>query len=131
MVEQAQDLDNDKVIWSAEAGLSAKNKTCSSTPQYYHTHYLSLFKEWILEIMAEFLQSPLWKNPIISFVEENCVIFENTEENRLDYTEVHSKFKRLVESKLEAYIQDLGISQSDFVMAQQRASKRIHKSLLQ
>lgn len=81
--------------------------------------------------MTEFLQSPLWKNPIISFVEENCVIFENTEENRLDYTEVHTNFKRLVESRLEAYIQDLGISQSDFVMAQQQASKRIHKSLLQ
>ena len=61
-------------------------------------------QEWILEIMTEFLQSPLWKNPIISFVEENCVYFENTEENRLDYTAVHTKFKRLVESKLEAYI---------------------------
>ena len=74
-------------------------------------------QEWILEIMAEFLQSPLWKNQIISFVEEKCVIFEDEEENRLEYTEIHMQFKRLVESKLEAYIQDLGISSSDFVMA--------------
>ena len=54
--------------------------------------------------MAEYLQSPVWKNPIISFVEEHCIVFEDTEENSLDYTEVHASFKRLVESKLEAYI---------------------------
>lgn len=73
--------------------------------------------EWILEIMTEYLQSPLWKNDIVSFVEENCCVFENTEENRLDYTDVHNRFKELVERKLEAYIQDLGISPSDFVKA--------------
>ena len=84
-----------------------------------------------MEIMTEFLQSPMWKNPIISFVEQNCVVFENTEENRLEYTEIHTKFKRLVESRLEAYIQDLGISQADYVKAWSRAQKRIHKSLLQ
>ena len=54
--------------------------------------------------MTEFLQSPLWKNPIISFVEEKCSVFENTEENRLEYTEIHKQFKQLVEQKLEAYI---------------------------
>ena len=80
--------------------------------------------------MTEYLQSPLWKNDIVSFVEENCCVFENTEENRLDYTDIHNRFKELVERKLEAYIQDLGISQQDFVTAQARAEKRIHKSLL-
>ena len=80
--------------------------------------------------MTEFLQSPLWKNPIISFVEENCLVFEDTEENRLEYTEIHTRFKRLVENKLEAYIQDLGITQADFVTAYSKASKRIHKNLL-
>jgi len=60
--------------------------------------------EWILEIMTEFLQSPVWKNPIINFVEEKCLIFENTEENRLEYTVAHNDFKRMIESKLEAYI---------------------------
>lgn len=54
--------------------------------------------------MTEFLQSPVWKNPIINFVEEKCLIFENTEENRLEYTVVHNDFKRMIESKLEAYI---------------------------
>jgi len=84
-----------------------------------------------LEIMTEFLQSPMWKNPIISFVEEHCIVFENADENRLEYTEIHSKFKKLVEKKLEGYIQDLGISPEDYVLAWSRAQTRIHKSLLQ
>ena len=54
--------------------------------------------------MTEFLQSPMWKNPIISFVEEKCCVFESTEENRLEYTTIHNEFKRLIESRLEAYI---------------------------
>lgn len=54
--------------------------------------------------MTEYLQSPIWKNPIISFVEEKCTVFEDTEENRLEYTQIHSEFKKLVEFKLEAYI---------------------------
>ena len=88
-------------------------------------------QEWILEIMTEFLQSPMWKNPIITFVEEKCAVFESTEENRLEYTKIHNEFKRLIESRLEAYIQDLGISHQDFVLAWSRAQKRIHQSLLQ
>ena len=54
--------------------------------------------------MTEYLQSPVWKNPIINFVEEKCCVFEDLDENRLEYTEIHKEFKRLVEHKLEAYI---------------------------
>ena len=67
-------------------------------------NFVQFKQEWILEIMTEYLQSPLWKNDIVSFVEENCCVFENTEENRLEYTEIHNNFKQLVERKLEAYI---------------------------
>ena len=61
-------------------------------------------KEWILEIMAEYLQSPVWKNPLISFVEQKCVVFEDQDENSLEYTEIHRQFKSLIERQLEAYI---------------------------
>ena len=55
-------------------------------------------QEWILDIIAEYLQSPIWKNPIVEFIDENCIIFEDAEENRLEYTEIHQKFKKLIES---------------------------------
>ena len=55
-------------------------------------------QEWILDIIAEYLQSPIWKNPIVEFIDENCIIFEDAEENRLEYTDIHQKFKKLIES---------------------------------
>ena len=47
-------------------------------------------REWILDIVVEYLQSPIWKNPIMDFIDENCIIFEDEEENRLEYTEIHT-----------------------------------------
>ena len=61
-------------------------------------------KEWILEVIQDFLSSPLWKNPIIDFVEENCFLFEDSDENRLEHTDIHNKFKALIERQLEAFI---------------------------
>ena len=77
------------------------------------------------------MASPVWKNPIIEFIDENCIIFEDSEENRLEYTDIHMKFKKLVETQLEAYIQDLGISQQDFLATCAKAAKKLHKSILQ
>lgn len=55
-------------------------------------------QDWILDIVADYLASPVWKNPIIEFIDENCIIFEDSEENSLEYTEIHMKFKKLVET---------------------------------
>jgi len=40
--------------------------------------------------VVEYLQSPIWKNPIMDFIDENCIVFEDEEENRLEYTDVHN-----------------------------------------
>jgi len=80
--------------------------------------------------VVEYLQSPIWKNPIMDFIDENCIVFEDEEENRLEYTDVHNKFKALVDKQLEAYIQDLGITPQDFVMACSAAAKKIHTMLI-
>ena len=88
-------------------------------------------QEWILDIIAEYLQSPVWKNPIIEFIDDNCVVFEETEENRLEYTVIHQKFKKLIETQLEAYIQDLGITSAIFVATCGKAAKKVHRTVLQ
>lgn len=54
--------------------------------------------------MADYLSSPTWKNPIINFIDENCVVFEDAEENSLEYTSVHNRFKKLIDRQLEAFI---------------------------
>ena len=37
-----------------------------------------------------FLTSPLWKIPISSFFYENCIYFDNEEENHFEYTKIHN-----------------------------------------
>ena len=74
--------------------------------------------------------SPLWKNPIVDFVEDNCYLFEEGEENRLEHTTMHNKFKSIIEKNLEAFIQDLGISAGDFIQACSLANKQTHMKLL-
>lgn len=76
------------------------------------------------------MQSPTWKNPIINFIDENCIVFEDTEENSLEYTNVHNRFKKLIDGQLEAFIQDLGIQPPDFVKACSLAKNKIHENLV-
>ena len=47
-------------------------------------------QEWILDSVTEFLKSPIWKNPIIQYIDENCIVFDNEEENKLEYTNIHN-----------------------------------------
>ena len=65
--------------------------------------------DWVLDVITEYLQSPEWKTSIIDFIDENCVVFEDAEENRLEYTNIHKRFQALIEKKLEEFIQDLGV----------------------
>lgn len=60
------------------------------------------------------LASPLWMVPIRTFVDNNCVIFDQEEEHKLEYTIVHMKFKELVETLLENFLSDIEISNDQF-----------------
>ena len=40
--------------------------------------------------MTEYLKSPVWKNPILSFIDEYCASFDTEDENKLEYTAIHN-----------------------------------------
>jgi hypothetical protein len=40
-----------------------------------------------------FLDSPLWAAPVGNFIDQNCVIFDSEEENKLEYTPVHNGYR--------------------------------------
>eukprot|EP01017_Pseudomicrothorax_dubius_P034325 TRINITY_DN4691_c0_g1_i9.p1 TRINITY_DN4691_c0_g1~~TRINITY_DN4691_c0_g1_i9.p1 ORF type:complete len:456 (+),score=214.30 TRINITY_DN4691_c0_g1_i9:65-1432(+) len=71
--------------------------------------------EWIYEYILQYLTSPLWRFQIFGFVDENCVVFDTDEENKFAYTEIHNKFKKLIEQLLEDLLRDLGITQEQFL----------------
>jgi hypothetical protein len=70
-----------------------------------------------------FLRSPRWKTPVMSFLDEKCIEFDGEEENKLAHTTIHADFKKLVEGLLEELIKDLGVTDSQFVQACEKASK--------
>ena len=47
----------------------------------------------------------------MSFLDEYCIIFDNEEENKLEYTNIHSDFKNLVEELIGELIAELGVTQ--------------------
>jgi len=70
--------------------------------------------EWLVEVCVQYLVSPIWKLNINSFMDENCIIFEDTEENSLEHLKTHKEFVKMVDDLLSAFIEDIQVSQEDF-----------------
>ena len=43
--------------------------------------------------MVQFLRSPRWTTPINSFLDEHCGVFDDVEENKLEYTPIHHQYR--------------------------------------
>ena len=55
---------------------------------YYN--FVNLIKDWFFDMIINFLRSPRWKTPIMSFIDENCIVFDTEDENKLEYTIIHA-----------------------------------------
>ncbi|XP_026209931.1 cilia- and flagella-associated protein 36 isoform X2 [Anabas testudineus] len=73
--------------------------------------------EWVVESIVGYLGSPEWVIPVTDFMENKCTVFDDEDENKLSYTEIHEQYKKLVEKLLENYMQDVGINEQQFLDA--------------
>ncbi|XP_008303230.1 cilia- and flagella-associated protein 36, partial [Stegastes partitus] len=73
--------------------------------------------EWVVESIVGYLGSPEWVIPVTDFMENKCTVFDDEDENKLSYTEIHQQYKRLVEKLLETYMQEVGINEQQFLDA--------------
>jgi len=67
--------------------------------------------------MVEYLRSPMWTTEICDYVDENCIFFGDEEENSFEHTDIHNKFKELVDTKLMIFCAELGITEEIFTKA--------------
>ena len=67
----------------------------------------------VIQGLIDFLQSPFWINPIQSFIDENCLVFGGEDENCLEHTSVHEKFRELIENLLEFLVGEMNLSHED------------------
>eukprot|EP00039_Didymoeca_costata_P017009 m.311035 g.311035 ORF g.311035 m.311035 type:complete len:182 (+) comp16481_c0_seq17:1040-1585(+) len=70
--------------------------------------------DWVFDSVIGFLSSPHWRLPLETFMDNNCAIFDSDEENKIEYTIIHQKFKELVEGLLEGFLAELDISPIQF-----------------
>ncbi|CAI2364461.1 unnamed protein product [Moneuplotes crassus] len=79
-------------------------------------------KSWLIDLILSFFHSAEWKAPVLSFIEEKCIVFDDEEENKLEYTIIHKEFKELAEKLIEAMLWELGATSEMFGEAFAKAS---------
>jgi hypothetical protein len=89
---------------------------------------------YISNYIVAILNSPTWVSPISKFVDENCGIFEDVEENKLEYTLVHNAFKTLIDDLLVAHLCEMSISTEQFMRFCERGlsgNNELHRNLVE
>lgn len=45
--------------------------------------------DWLFDYIMNVFKAPTWEVPVMSFIDDNCVVFDNEEENKFAYSELH------------------------------------------
>lgn len=70
--------------------------------------------DWIFDFVLQFLESDKFDASVMDFVDEKCFVFENEEENKFEYTDIHSEFRDHIEALISSNLGELGISSEMF-----------------
>ena len=70
---------------------------------------------WLVDMVLQFMRSRSWNEPLSSFINENCVKFDNfQDENKHEFVEVHNEYKMLIDNLLAAHLLEVDISPEEF-----------------
>jgi hypothetical protein len=70
---------------------------------------------WLGDYAEQFLKSPSWTVPLMEFIDSNCVLFsEVDEEHQFSQTECHQKFCELIDNLFCAHLLQVDVSPDDF-----------------
>lgn len=70
--------------------------------------------DWLFDSITGFLKGPDWALPVMSFIDENCIVFDSEDENKLAHMEIYSAFREMIDSLLEVHLNDLGVKPEVF-----------------
>ena len=62
-------------------------------------------EKWVYDYVRQYLTSPIWRNPLLDFIEENCLLFEDQQENKFESTKIFQEFTGLSALLLETMIE--------------------------
>lgn len=72
-------------------------------------------QDWIYDCIIQFIKSPSFNDPLREFIDKNCSSFDNKDENKLEHTVLHEKYKNAIEALLEFMLIDIGCNNEQFV----------------
>jgi hypothetical protein len=58
--------------------------------------------DWLFDFALQFLESDKFDAAVMDFVDEKCFVFDNDEENKLIYTDIHGEFKEHIEALMSS-----------------------------
>lgn len=70
--------------------------------------------DWIFDFVLQFLESDKFDASVMDFVDEKCDIFENEDENKFEYTDIHKEFRDHIEALISSNLGELGITSEMF-----------------
>lgn len=71
--------------------------------------------DWIFDVALQFLESDKFDAAVMDFVDEKCFVFEDTEENKFIYSDIHKEFCEHIEALITSHLGELGISNEVFL----------------
>lgn len=77
--------------------------------------------DWIFDYSLQFLESDKFDAALMDFVDEKCLVFEDADENKLIYTEIHREFCDHVEALISSNLSELGITTELFLESCEKA----------
>jgi len=77
--------------------------------------------DWIFDFVLQFLESEKFDASVMDFVDEKCDVFDDEDENKLIYTEIHREFCDHVEALIDSNLGEVGITTEMFVDSCEKA----------
>lgn len=77
--------------------------------------------DWIFDYTLQFLESDKFDASLMNFVDEKCLVFEDTEENKLIYTDIHREFCEHLEALISSNLSEVGITTELFLESCEKA----------
>jgi len=88
--------------------------------------------DWALDYINEFIDSPVWRDPVQSFIDENCIVFDGEEEMTHVQNEIYTAFNNLLEELIVKYIHSIGLSTQQFLTSLTGGGKkRLTKQIIE
>lgn len=90
--------------------------------------------DWLSDYVVSVLQSPTWVIPIARFVDERCEIFDDADENKLEYTMCHGEYRNLVMELLSSHLSEVSVTPEQFSRFCQRGlsqNEQLHRALVE